>query len=116
MTREIASLATVASAMAFAGCVMGLVYFLALRRTASLFAAGTGWARPLALSLGRIVMAVVLLALAARLGAVALLAAFLGFLAARAVALHRWGSASRRSTLASACGGAGAPAIPESED
>jgi hypothetical protein len=83
-----ASAAILAAAMAAAGAVFGLAYFAALHRTATLLAAGRGWMAPSALTLGRIGAAVVLLALIARLGALALIAAFLGFLAARAIALH----------------------------
>ncbi|MGO9544619.1 MAG: ATP synthase subunit I [Rhodomicrobium sp.] len=82
------ALAELLTAMAFAGLVSGLLYFLALRRTAILFARGRGWLAPIALTLGRIAAAALLLALAAKLGAAPLLAAFAGFLLARAVALH----------------------------
>ncbi len=80
--------------MAFAGLVFGLLYFLALRRTAILFASGRGWFAPVALTLGRIGAAALFLALAARLGATVLLAAFAGFLLARAVALRAAGRSS----------------------
>jgi hypothetical protein len=89
MTHEIFfSTAGLALAMAFAGFAFGLVYFVALHRTVALFSAGGGWLGPSALTLGRIVAITIVLALAARLGAAALLATFFGFLAARAVALH----------------------------
>ena len=83
-----ASIAGLALAMAFTGFVFGLVYFVALHRTVALFAAGGGRLGPLALTLGRIGAVTILLTLAARLGATPLLATFLGFLLARAVALH----------------------------
>ena len=54
----------------------------------TLFATGRGWFVPMALTSGRIGAAVVLLGLAAKLGAVALLATFVGFLIARALALR----------------------------
>lgn len=82
------SAAGLALAMAFAGFAFGLIYFVALHRTVTLFSAGGGWLGPSALTLGRVVAITILLALAARLGAAALLATFLGFLASRAAALH----------------------------
>jgi NhaP-type Na+/H+ or K+/H+ antiporter len=84
----LASAATLALATALTGFAFGLVYFAALKRTVALYGAGRGWLGPTALTLGRLAVAVVLLVLAARLGAVPLLAAFAGFLAARALALR----------------------------
>jgi hypothetical protein len=84
----LASISVLALAMAFAGFAFGLVYFVALHRTVTLFVAGGGWLGPSALTLGRIGAATIVLTLAARLGAVPLLTTFLGFLVARAVALH----------------------------
>ena len=81
-------LAVPAAAMAIAGFAFGRLYFAMLRRTVAFFAAGQGWLRPLVLTLGRIGGAVALFAIAARLGAAALMAAFLGFLMARAIALR----------------------------
>jgi len=80
-------LAALAGATAIAGFLFGRAYFAMLRWTVASFAARQGWFGPLALTLGRIAAAVVLFAIAARLGAAALLAAFLGFLVARAVAV-----------------------------
>jgi hypothetical protein len=77
-----------ALAMAIAGVVFGLIYFATLRRSVAVFAAGGGWARALALTLARLCAAVVFLAMAAKLGAAALIAAFLGFLLARTIALR----------------------------
>jgi hypothetical protein len=74
--------------MACAGFSFGLLYFAALERTVSLFAAGYGWLSLLPFTLGRIAAAGIFLGLAAKLGAISLLAAFAGFLLARAVALH----------------------------
>jgi hypothetical protein len=82
-----ASIAMLVLATASAGAAFGLVYFAALDRTVVLLAAGRGWLGPAALTFGRIAAATLFLALIARLGAAPLLAAFLGFLAARAVAL-----------------------------
>jgi len=76
------------AAITLAGFVLGLLYFAAVQRTAILFAAGRGWFAPVALTVGRIGVAAALLALAARLGASPLLAAFSGFILARAVALR----------------------------
>jgi hypothetical protein len=75
--------------MAVAGLAFGMVYFEALRRTVDLLAARRGLLEPLTLTLGRIGAALILLALAANLGAPALLAAFGGFLLARMAALRR---------------------------
>ncbi len=80
--------------LALAGFVFGLLYFAALRRTATLLAARRGWLLPVALSAVRIGAAAGLLALAAKLGAAPLLAAFAGFLLARTVALRIAGRAS----------------------
>ena len=76
-------------AAAVIGLAFGLVYFAALHHTVALFAAQRSWVGPAALTVARIGAAVILLALAARLGAAPLLAAFIGFLLARAVALRR---------------------------
>ncbi len=76
------------AAIGLAGFVFGLVYFAAVQRSATLFAAGSGWLAPAALTIARIAAATTLLALAAKLGAASLLAAFAGFLLARAVALR----------------------------
>ena len=75
-------------AAALAGLAGGLVYFAALRRTVRLLASGKSWLGALALSLGRFGSAAIVLLFLARLGAAPLLAALLGFLAARAVALR----------------------------
>jgi N-ATPase, AtpR subunit len=80
--------AALAAAMILSGLTFGLLYFAALKRAAVLLASGGGWTGPLGLTLGRIGAAVIFLSLAARLGAAALLAAFLGFLLARTLALH----------------------------
>jgi hypothetical protein len=74
--------------MALAGVVFGMVYFATLRRAVALFTAGGGWVGPLTLTLARVAAAVVFLGLAAKLGAAALIAAFLGFLLARSIMLR----------------------------
>jgi hypothetical protein len=78
-----------ASAMAAAGLTVGLGYFALLRRTVQLYGSGHSHLGPVAFTLARLVGAAVSLAFAARLGAPSLLAAFLGFLAARTIALRR---------------------------
>lgn len=83
-----ASLAPVALAAVFAGTAFGLLYFTALRRTSVLLAGNGGWTGALGFTLARIGGVVLFLGLAARFGAVPLLAAFTGFLAARAIALR----------------------------
>jgi hypothetical protein len=85
----LASTVALASAMAVAGLVFGLAYFAALRWTVSLYGSGYGHLGPAALTLGRIAAATIFLIVAARLGALPLLAAFLGFLLARGLALRR---------------------------
>jgi hypothetical protein len=77
-----------ALAMAFAGFAFGLVYFAVMRRTAALFVAGAGWLGPSALTLSRIGAATIFFTFAVKLGATSLLAAFAGFLVARATALR----------------------------
>jgi hypothetical protein len=75
------------SAMLVAGIVFGLGYFRALRWTVELY--GTRYfTAPAALTLARLFGAALFLGFAARLGALALFAAFLGFLLARALAMH----------------------------
>jgi hypothetical protein len=74
--------------MAFSGFAFGVFYFVALERSITLFASNRGWLGPLAYTLGRMAAAVFFLGLAAKLGALYLLATFLGFLLARAVSLR----------------------------
>jgi len=74
--------------MALAGLAFGFVYFASLKRSVSLFVSGKGWLGPVALTFGRIGAAVAFLFVAAKLGAAPLLAAFIGFLMARALALR----------------------------
>ena len=87
------SIPVLAFGAAFLGLNFGLVYFQALLRTAELLAGDRGWLVPAGLTLARVVGAILVLAFMARLGAIALLAAFLGFLLARMIALHSAGSA-----------------------
>lgn len=82
------SSALLASSMALAGIAFGLVYFAALQKTAALFATGGGWLGPSALTLSRIGAAMIFFTFAVKLGAASLLAAFTGFLVARAIAVR----------------------------
>jgi hypothetical protein len=88
MTHEtFASNAALGLTMTFAGFALGLAYFAVLRRTVSGFAAGNGRVFLSLLTLARYAAAAIFLIFAARHGALSLLLAFLGFLAARTVAL-----------------------------
>jgi hypothetical protein len=73
---------------ALAGLIFGLLHFAVLRRTVEFYSAGRGRLAAAALTLGRIAGAIVFFVLAARLGALPLLSAFLGFLLARTLALR----------------------------
>ncbi len=78
-----------AAIMGSAATAFGLAYFTTLRWTVDLYCANYGGAlAPVALTLGRIVGAVIFLAFAARFGAEPLIGAFLGFLVARAIAVR----------------------------
>ena len=88
MSHHVVATLALASGMALAGAVFGLVYFTALRRSVSLYCDGRSRLGPVALTLGRLAAAALLLGLAAGLGLVPLLAAFLGFLVARVIALR----------------------------
>jgi hypothetical protein len=80
-------LAEIAAAL-IAGLAFGGAYFAALNRTVSTFVAGTGRLVPIALTFARIAAAGVFFAFAASFGIAPLLASFLGFLAARGVAVR----------------------------
>ena len=73
---------------AVAGLAFGRAYFAALRRTVDVYVAGRQRLVPAILTLARIAGATVFLAGAVQFGALPLLMAFLGFLGARALALH----------------------------
>jgi hypothetical protein len=70
-----------------AGLAFGFAYFAVLRRTVDLYAAGHGLFVPAVLTLGRFATAILFLGIAARIGALPLLSAFVGFLVARTFAL-----------------------------
>lgn len=71
-----------------AGVAFGLVYFRALRWTVAFISGGRGLLRPAGLTIARIVAALVFLTAMAQLGAMTLLASFVGFLLARMIALR----------------------------
>jgi hypothetical protein len=77
-----------AAAMLLGGAGFGLLYFMVLRCAVDAAAAARGWAGPVPLTALRLVGATIVFGLAVQLGAVALLACFLGFLAARTIALR----------------------------
>jgi hypothetical protein len=79
---------TFASAWAAAGFGLGVGYFAALRRSVELYRTGGTHLVPTGLTLGRIAGAILFFGLAVRFGALSLLAALLGFLLARSLALR----------------------------
>ena len=79
---------SLASAAALVGLVFGLVHFAALQRTVELYTKDRSGFTAIALTLGRIAVAIAFFNLAARLGALPLLSSFLGFLLARMLALR----------------------------
>jgi hypothetical protein len=86
--------AALAFAAALVGLLFGIIHFAALHRNVELYTRGRSGFAAAALTLGRLAGAVVLFSLAAKLGALPLLSAFLGFLLARWLALR----AARRTT------------------
>lgn len=78
----------IASGAMLAGVGFGVVYLTALRRAVDLYCSSRSTFAPAALTLGRIAAAVLMFAVLATRGAVPLLAALLGFFAARTVILH----------------------------
>jgi len=72
---------------AISGLGFGTAFFAMMRRTAGLFAAGSRWTG-FGLTVARIGAAIVGFGVAARFGALPLLAAFAGFLIARTLALR----------------------------
>lgn len=71
-----------------AGLILGLAYFETLKRTVTALTSGTVWRVAVPLTLLRVAAIALALAAAARYGATPLLAAFAGFLVARAIAVH----------------------------
>jgi hypothetical protein len=86
--------AALAFAAALIGLLFGIVHFAALRRNVELYTRGRSSFAAAALTLGRLGGTIVLFGIAAKLGALPLLSAFLGFLLARWLALR----AARRTT------------------
>jgi hypothetical protein len=79
---------SLACAAALGGLVFGLMHFAALRRTVDLYSHGRSRLAAVALTLGRIAGAILFFGLAARVGSLPLLSAFLGFLLARTLAVR----------------------------
>lgn len=88
MTLELVSIALPAAAAALSGFVFGLAYFAAMRATVARIAAGSGWMVPSTLTAARIIAVTILLFFMARMGAMPLLATFIGLLIARQLALQ----------------------------
>ncbi|GLI95840.1 N-ATPase subunit AtpR [Methylocystis echinoides] len=88
MTLELVSIALPAAAAALSGFVFGLAYFAAMRATVAHIAAGSGWMVPSTLTAARIIGVTTLLFFMARMGAMPLLATFIGLLIARQLALR----------------------------
>jgi N-ATPase, AtpR subunit len=78
----------IAALFAIAGFAFGRAYFAALRRTADLLAGSATRLLPAAWTLARLAAAIVFLGGAAKIGALPLLTALAGFLAARGLALR----------------------------
>jgi hypothetical protein len=78
----------VAGVFVVAGLGFGLAYFAVLQRSVHNYIAGSGQLLAAALTLGRFAVAALFFGFAARVGALQALAAFIGFLAARALALY----------------------------
>ncbi len=74
---------------ALVGFALGTGYFACLRFTVRAHVAGTGRGAAVALTCARLIGAVLVFTIAARVGAGALLGAFAGFLVARTIAVRR---------------------------
>lgn len=83
ITKALGSVLAVSAVLALSGLAFGAVYFAALRRSAARLAGDGEALRAAGTALGRIVVAAIFFAAAARFGALPLLAALLGFLIAR---------------------------------
>ena len=88
MSDALAPLIAQAGGALAAGSAFGFAYFAALRRTVDLYATAGRWTIAAALTLSRIAAAAGFFAVAARFGATSLLAALLGFLIARGLAVR----------------------------
>lgn len=76
------------------GLAAGLAYFSLTRRTAALIVDGQGVLLPVSLTLARLLGIALVLTLVAQAGALALISAFIGVLAARTLTLRRRGRAA----------------------
>lgn len=83
-----ASLRPAVLLLAIAGFVLGVTYFASLRRGVRLSIARHAWLPYILWALARIAAAALFFAFAVRWGVPALLAAFVGFLAARQLAVR----------------------------
>jgi F1F0 ATPase subunit 2 len=88
MNHHVTATLALASGSALAGIAFGLAYFTALRRNVDLYCTGRSPLGLMVLLLVRIAAAALAFALLAALGALPLLAGFLGFLMARSLALR----------------------------
>ena len=77
-----------ATAAMIGGLLFGLAYFAVLGRSVVLFLQGNGLLLPAGMTLARLATAAAAFAVAAHFGALTLLTALLGFLAARLIALR----------------------------
>lgn len=86
--RTLASLWPSAPLLATGGFALGMMYFASLRRGVRLSVERHAWVRYVLSALARITAAALFFAFAVHWGAPALLAAFVGFLAARHLAVR----------------------------
>jgi hypothetical protein len=87
MTMPVFAPGLAAATALLGGLAFGCAYFAVLRRTVDLYAAGHGLLVAALLTVGRFATAILFLGVAARIGALPLLLAFLGFLVGRTFAL-----------------------------
>ncbi len=102
--------ATLLAAAWAGGILFGWCYFEALRRSVALYGSREGRAGSLTLTAGRMLAAAAFFAIAARLGALPLLVALLGFLVARGMAVRS--ARMVRSARAAAAAAAAARRMP----
>lgn len=88
MTYLLSAVGASIAVFAAAGLIVGFAYYGALWRTVTLLAGGSPWLVPVALTLGRIGGAVLVLGVAARFGAPDLIAALAGIIVARLLAVR----------------------------
>jgi F1-F0 ATPase (N-ATPase) AtpR subunit len=85
---DLAGLFALGVAWIVGGLMLGLLYFTELRWSVDLYSASKGRVVPALLTVGRFAAAILFFGFSVRVGALPLLASFLGFLAARGLALH----------------------------